>query len=415
MSHNAQSMHRGRRQGLSRRAILQGIVGLTALGAPARVRAASSTELLIGWLKPMTGPLASSFAPLYIAADIALEEINQSGGILGRKLVKVEVDDQASPAQQPIAIQRLIEQGASIILGPVGSSQAVASLEISTARKLIQATYATADEVGDGQRYPYHYQFNFTSRAQVTRHVEYLQKLGVTEVGVLVEDSAAGASSRNAMLTELPARGLKIVSEQTFPIRVTDMTPFLRKLRSDGAKAIDTHVSNNIDVTQLLVGLNRISWKPAVVGHTGLLFAGTPGAIPDAARYDQILAATFRRLTYTDSDLPSERIRTFAKKILASNVPDSLLGPAATTPFYDFLHALKAGAERAKSVEPEAIKAALDSSSALEGLFGPMSFTASNHSAYGPDVIAMAVANSMEEPLSKEYRGLLRRRGPAVA
>lgn len=398
---------------LDRRTVLASAVGVAAIGLLPRI-SHSQDVVKLGWIKPMTGPLASSFGPLYLAAQIAMDEINAAGGILGRKLVKVEVDDQGSPSQNPIATKRLIEDGVKYIVGPIGSSQTLASLEVSTPAKIISAAYATATEMGDGTRFPYHYQFNFTAAAQVRRHAEFLAKRGVKKVGMLIEDSAAGVSMRDAMLKELPAHGMQIVSDQTFPIKVADMTPFLRKLRSDGAEAIDAQVSNNVDITQMLVGLSRMNWKPLIAGHTGLLFAGTPGAIPDSARYNDIYAATFRSLTYTDSEQPPERVKAFCKKILANNVPDSLIGPAATTPFYDFLYALKWAVERAKSWDTEQVKKTLDSGVSIDGLFGKMSFSPSKHSAYDHEVVAMAVSNSMEEPLSKEYHGLFRRRAPGV-
>jgi ABC-type branched-subunit amino acid transport system substrate-binding protein len=375
----------------------------------------AADEVKVGWIQPTTGALASSFGPLYLAADMALEEINAAGGILGRKLVKVVADDEGSPAKEPIVTRRLIDEGCRFILGPVGSSQALASLEVSTPAKVIQATYASAPEMGDGKRYPYHYQFNFTTDAQAVRHAEYLAQRGFKKIGLLVEDSAAGAGLKAAALKEIPARGMQVVSEQQFPLKVADMTPYLRKLRSDGAEALEAHVSNNVDITQMLVGLSRIGWKPVIAGHTGFLFAGTPGAVPDAARYSEVYAATFRALTYTDSDQPPDRVKAFARKIASSNVPDTLLGPAATTPFYDFLHVLKYGVEKAKSWDPDAVKRALDSSSDIPGLFGPMTFSDSRHCAYDHTVVAMAAANSMDEPLSKEYRGLFRHRAPGAA
>jgi branched-chain amino acid transport system substrate-binding protein len=377
--------------------------------------ALAADDVKLGWIQPTTGPLASSFGPLYLAADMALDEINAGGGILGRKLVKVTADDQGSPAQEPIVTKRLIEDGCKFIVGPIGSSQALASLEVSTPQKVIQATYASASEMGDGTRYPYHYQFNFTAEGQAVKHAEYLATRGFKKIGLLIEDSAAGASLRAAAKKELPARGMQIVSDQTFPIKTTDMSPFLRKLRSDGAEALQAHVSNNADITQMLIALSRIGWKPVIAGHTGLLFAGTPGAVPDSARYSEVYAATFRSLTYTDKEQPPDRVKAFVKKIAASNVPDGLLGPAATTPFYDFLYALKYGVEKAKSWDTELVKKALDASPAIPGLFGNMAFTASNHTAYSASVIAMAVSNSMEEAQSKEYRGLFRRRAPGVA
>jgi branched-chain amino acid transport system substrate-binding protein len=399
--------------GPSRRKVLASAGAIAAASMLGR-NAFAADDVKIGWIQATTGPLASSFGPLYLAADIALDEINAGGGILGRKLVKVVADDQASPAQEPIVTRRLIDEGCRYIVGPVGSSQALASLEVATPQKVIQATYASASEMGDGNRYPYHYQFNFTADAQAVKHAEYLALRGFKKVGILVEDSAAGTSLLTAARKELASRGVQIVSEQTFPIKVADMTPFLRKLRSDGAEALQAHVSNNADITQFLMGLSRIGWKPVIAGHTGLLFAGTPGAVPDAARYSDVHAATFRALTYTDKDAPPERVRAFVKKIAASSVPDALLGPAATTPFYDFLMALKFGVEKAKSWDPELVKKALDTSSAIPGLFGNMGFTAANHTAYDASVVAMAVSNSMEEPMSKEFRGLFRRRSPGA-
>jgi ABC-type branched-subunit amino acid transport system substrate-binding protein len=396
--------------GIDRRTFLATAAGALAMGVAGRSARAAEEDVKIGWLRPMTGPLASSFGPLYLPAQIAMDEINAAGGILGRKLVKVEVDDQGSPAQEPIATRRLIEEGVKFILGPVGSSQTLASLEVSTSQKILQAAYASAGEMGDGTRFPYHYLFVFTAEAQVRRHVELLAKRGIKKVGILVEDSAAGVSARDAMVKEIPARGMQVVSEQVFPIKVADMTPYLRKLRSDGAEGIDAHVSNNVDITQMLVGLSRIAWKPIIAGHTGLLFAGTPGAIPDNARYNEIYAATYRSLTYTDTEQPPERVKAVCRKILANNVPDTLLGPAATTPFYDFLYALKAAVEKAKSWDVEQVKKALDGGTEIDGLFGKIAFSPTRHYAYDSDVIAMAVSNSMDEPLSKDFHGLFRRR-----
>lgn len=398
--------------GRGRRTLLR--AGAAAVGTFAIGTSRAQDVVKIGCLKPLTGALASSFGPLYLGADLAIEEINAAGGILGRKLAKVEVDDQGSPAQTPIATRRLIEDGIKFILGPVGSSQTLASLEVSTSQKIIQASYATANEMGDGKRFPYHYQFNFTSDAQVIRHIEMVKARGLTKVGLLCEDSAAGSSTHDAAKRAGPAAGLQIVSDQTFPIRIPDMTPFLRKMRSDGVEAIQCHISNNLDITQFLVGLSRMNWKPVVVGHTGLLFAGTPGAIPDSARYNDVYAASFRSLTYTATESAPDRVKAYCRKILAANVPESLIGPAATTPFYDFLIALKYAVETAKSWEPAAVKSALDGANNIPGLFGRMGFTETRHTAYDHEVVAMAVANSMEEPQSKEFKGLLRRRALAA-
>ena len=110
---------------INRRTALSSTAALVAGGLLGR-NAFAADDVKIGWIQATTGPLASSFGPLYLAADMALDEINAAGGVLGRKLVKVTADDQGSPAQEPIATRRLIEDGCKFIVGPVGSSQALA-------------------------------------------------------------------------------------------------------------------------------------------------------------------------------------------------------------------------------------------------------------------------------------------------
>lgn len=373
---------------------------------------AANNDLRIGWIKPLTGPLASTFEGYYYAADIALEEINGAGGILGRKVVKVEVDDQASPANEALVMRKLADAGVQFVLGPVGSSQALAAFYIGSPRKMLQATYSSADEVGDGTLYPYHYGFSSSGLAQVRRHAEYLVVLGVKKAGILTEDSAAGASVRNSIKQELGAKRIEIVSDQVFQPRTSDMTPFLRKLRADGAQALDTHVTNLNDMTQLRIGLKRLNWKPPIVGGAGLLLTG---AVPEGAMYRDIYAATYRSLTYTDTEHPPARVIEFAKKLLRKDVSASVIGAAITSPFYDFLHSLKKAADHTKSLEPDAIKQYLDSGVDLDGLFGRMTFTPSRHFGYDTDAIAMAVVNSEDEPLAREFKGIFRRRAPGVA
>jgi ABC-type branched-subunit amino acid transport system substrate-binding protein len=409
---------KNRSTSMSRRDMLLGTakLGLAAAAGTAGLWSlkakAAENVLRIGWIKPLTGPLASTFEGYYYAADIALEEINAAGGILGRQVVKVEVDDVASPANEPLVMRKLVDDNIRFVLGPVGSSQAIAAFTIGSPNKMIQATYATADEVGDGTKYPYHYGFSSAGIAQVKRHAEYLAALGIKKgIGILTEDSAAGASIRDSIKQELGARKIEIVSDQVFQLRTPDMTPYLRKLRADGAVALDTHLSNLNDMTQLRIGLNRLNWKPPIVGGAGLLLTGT---VSEGAMYKDIYAATYRSLTYTDTEKPPAKVIEFAKKLLRKDVSGSVIGAAITSPFYDFLHTLKRACEQTKSLEPDALKQYLDSGVDLQGLFGRMTFTPSRHFGYESDAMAMAVVNSEDEPLSKEYKGVFRRRGPAV-
>lgn len=396
---------------MHRRTVLKAGAALAGTFAmPGIVRSAYAEEdLKIGWIQPTTGPLASSFAANYASANIAVEEINADGGILGRKLVKVEVDDAAAPANEPIVMRELHNQGIKFVVGPIGSSQTLASLAVSTPSKIIQTGYITASEGGDGTKYPYHYQCGFTVSSQAVKYAEFLaEKTSYKKIGILVEDSAAGSSVLAALKTELPARNLEIVGDQISPLRATDMTPFLRALRSAGSEALCVFVSNTIDVAQFFVGLQRLNWKPTTVGHTGLVLATVEGLVPAEAKYDDVYTAVFKAATYTETEQPSDRVKNYVRRLIASNIPPASLPLASTSPFYDFLFVLKHAIEQTKSFDTDEIKAYLDNLKDYEGLFGPMGFTAENHTGYGPDSMALARVFPPASPLLEEFNGLLR-------
>src|SRR5439155_18899346 len=87
-------------------------------------------------------------------------------GILGRQIEFLEEDDEGSPAKEPAAIRRLLDRGAQFIIGPVGSSQSIAALSVSTPAKVIHVAGIGAEEGGDGIKYPYQYQFQLNAGHQ---------------------------------------------------------------------------------------------------------------------------------------------------------------------------------------------------------------------------------------------------------
>ena len=99
---------------LSRRQLLVGgavlSAGMALPGARSVLAQGSSEPFRFGLIKALTGRVASAYAPLYVGPRIALEEINASGGILGRKVVIIEDDDEGAPAKEPAVVRALQEK-----------------------------------------------------------------------------------------------------------------------------------------------------------------------------------------------------------------------------------------------------------------------------------------------------------------
>ncbi len=107
-----------------RRKVLQaGAAGALALGFPAIVRA-QSDSIKIGHLTPLTGFLGALGAYAVLGKDMAVEEINAAGGIMGRKL-EVISEDSVNPATAATKAQRMLERdGASVLIGEINSGSA---------------------------------------------------------------------------------------------------------------------------------------------------------------------------------------------------------------------------------------------------------------------------------------------------
>src|SRR5262249_18853156 len=121
-----------RRDVIDRRAFLRLAAQAGAAFGLGNAAFAEQQPFKLAWIRPTTGRLASSFAPLYIGGLIAVDEINAAGGILGRPIVRVEEDDEASPAKEPGIVRKLSQQEIGCFVGPTGSSQSLASIAATT-------------------------------------------------------------------------------------------------------------------------------------------------------------------------------------------------------------------------------------------------------------------------------------------
>ena len=93
-----------------------------AAGGDSAAPAESSGEpILIGTISPNTGNLAAYGTAVTTGAALAVEEINDAGGLLGRQLEIINADDQYEPTECLNAFNSLASQGVGLIVGSVTS------------------------------------------------------------------------------------------------------------------------------------------------------------------------------------------------------------------------------------------------------------------------------------------------------
>jgi branched-chain amino acid transport system substrate-binding protein len=134
--------------GQTRRSLLRATAALTgaaALGAPAALRAQSG-PLKIGHLVPLTGFLGSIGGYAQLGIRMGVEELNTSGGIMGRPIELIS-EDAVNPATASTKAQRMIEQdGAAVLLGEISSASALAIMQVAERnKKVFLSTGARSD------------------------------------------------------------------------------------------------------------------------------------------------------------------------------------------------------------------------------------------------------------------------------
>ena len=372
----------------------------TLSGAGGLAFAQRGDVIRVGAARPMTGMFASSFAPLYVGMKIAVEEINASGGLLGRPLEIVEADDESSPAKEPAAMRKLLDGGAQAVLGPVGSSHALAAVATTGPAKVIHASGGFTEELADGTKYPYHYQYTYNAGQQGDAVVRFaLETLKLRKVGVLHEATGFGESAAASTVRNLKKRGAEAVGVEVYPLNATDLKVYVGKLRAAGAEVLVLWNSAAQGMVLTAAALQSMRWFPPLLGGNGMYSnAVMDGADPEVLK--NAYATLIRSMTYSGKEQPAARQLAYVKKVLTYPEAKTWEINAAISPFYDFLHMLKLVVDSDKRYDGERVKKAFDATRNYAGMIGNISFSPENHCALDAEQVVLVSVASVRDPRS---------------
>lgn len=362
---------------------------------------AQSGDLRVGWVRATTGRLASSYAAIYAGGLVAIEEINAKGGIMGRRIVAVEEDDEGSPAKQPAIVRKLKSDNIDIIVGPAGASQVLSSLASSTPAKMIQCGLASPQTVGDATKYPYNYLLGLTNEQEGARAAAYMvEQLKIRKIGILYESTPFGESAQLASRETIKKlTGQDATAVQTYAMTASDLSAQLGNLQKAGCEGLIIWMANNVHVGMAFNGMERMNWMVPSIGHYTLFNDALFDIVP-ASAMKNVYAIFFKNWTYTDTQKVSDRHLSLARKLQGYAYTKGTEPFVAAMPQYDFLYLLKQVVEQEKSFDVEAIKRGMDNVKNYDALIGKISFSPTNHCGISMDDITLASVASAKDPRS---------------
>ncbi|WP_298269375.1 ABC transporter substrate-binding protein [Geobacter sp.] len=204
----------------------------------AAVCAFAAPPIKIGGLFAVTGPASFLGEPERNTAQMVVNEINAAGGIRGRRLELVAYDTQGDATRAVQAANRLIKEDRVVaIIGPSTTGDTMAVIPIAERAHVPLVSCAAGSKITSPvKRWVFKTAQN--DALAVARIYEYLAGRKLTRVAILTVSDGFGSSGREQLKANAARYGIRIVSDDTYGPKDTDMTAQLTKIRGSQAQAI---------------------------------------------------------------------------------------------------------------------------------------------------------------------------------
>lgn len=198
-------------------------------------------EIVIGNLLPLSGTAASLGLIGQQARDMAVEEINEAGGIKsmgGAKITMVYADSKGDSAEGVTQTEKLItENNVQLITGCYQSGVAMASTEVAERYGVPYFVPVPSDDqiTARGMKYIFRLaeKTSWRNRDQVAFIKSLAEQTGtdVKTWAIVYESSSWGQGALTALQQYIPEAGMEIVLEEPYNTGTTDLTPVVLKVK----------------------------------------------------------------------------------------------------------------------------------------------------------------------------------------
>ena len=331
---------------------------------------AKPETIKIGGMAPLTGALAIYGVTTTNGAELAVKEINENGGVLGKKIEYVMLDTKGDSTEAVMAYNKLVDEKVAGIIGEVTSKPtlAVAEVAVQDNMPLITPTGTQVDitEVG-----PNIFRVCFTNPYQgKVLAITSKERLGANTVAVMLNNSSDYSDGiAKAFIEESEKLGMKVMGVEGYSDGDKDFRPQLTKLAAMNPDAIL--------IPEYYEQAALIATQAREVGVKSI-FVGSDGWDGIAKTLDQSAYAAIENSHFTNHfsmEDQSEKIQDFLKDYREAYKED----PSAFSALgYDAVYMMKSAIEKAGSTDKQKIVDALKGIE-YDGVTGYLTFDDHNN------------------------------------
>jgi len=241
-------------------------VAAAAIFALAGIAHAQQT-VKIANIVELSGPGTTAGTVFKNGVELAVKEINEAGGILGKKIESYTVDTQTNPGVAKGLTQKAVDDGVFAIFGPVYSGSIMVSMAESKRGEVPNFTGGEAAAI-TAQGNPYVFRTAFGQSTSFPKLAKFINTKAKTLAVIYVNNDfgKGGRDTLNKLLAEGPT---KIVADISTDAGQVDFSAAVLKAKQSNADAIFAY-TNEEESARLLRELKKQGWTKPVIGETTL-------------------------------------------------------------------------------------------------------------------------------------------------
>ncbi|MBK9180306.1 MAG: ABC transporter substrate-binding protein [Acidimicrobiales bacterium] len=258
--------------------------------------------LEVGALLPETGQLAAIIDSLRTPIDIAVEEINAAGGVLGADVVLVAADDGTDPQVASASLDQLLNSDkVDVVLGPASSGTMLGIVDkVRTEGVVVCSGSTTAAELSTADDGGFFFRTAPPDSLQGPALADLIVEEGATAVGIIVRNDSYGVGFGDALQTALEEAGATVTANVAYDPNGTDFDADVQQIidsgpdavavigfNDDGGKIIATMIEKGAGPADIPIftadGMQGSSFFEAVDATNPAVVEGIKGTAPAAA------------------------------------------------------------------------------------------------------------------------------------
>jgi branched-chain amino acid transport system substrate-binding protein len=379
---------------------------VAAIALPMFGTAAMAQETVkIGYIDPLSGGGASVGEGGLKTFQYMAEELNAKGGILGKKVEIVPLDNKTNPQESLIQAQKAIDSGVRYLTQGNGSSVAGALSDFVTkfndrnpGKEVLYFNYAAVDPILTNDKCSFwHFRWDANSDIKMEALTNYMKSVpAIKKVYLINQDYSFGESVRKQARAMLGAKrpDIEIVGDELHPLlKITDFAPYVAKIKASGADSIITGNWGQ-DIALLLkasadAGL-KVNWYTYYAGGSG-----GPTAVKQTGLNHQVF-----QISEGFANIDHKASQDFEKAFRAK-LDFGVWYPRAVNEMRMFA----AAAEKAKSLDPVKVAAALEGMEFEVFNGGKGMLRKEDHQFFQPIYISSFGERTEKEPFDEEKTG----------